>query len=84
MYGGPTDCFPRQALHCAGVAFTHPITGQQLCLTAPLPPDMAALLEHKAIDWQPVLAPFVEELLTVQPTTVEQITEHYRKPKRRP
>ena len=51
---------------------------------APLPPDMAALLEHKAIDWQPVLAPFVEELLTVQPTTVEQITEHYRKPKRRP
>ena len=84
LYGGPTDCFPRQALHCAGVAFTHPITGQQLCLTAPLPPDMAALLEHKAIDWQPVLAPFVEELLTVQPTTVEQITEHYRKSKRRP
>ena len=73
----------RQALHCAGVAFTHPITGEQLCLTAPLPEDMAALLEKKGIDWRPVLTPFVEELLTVQPTTVEEITERYRKPKQK-
>ena len=83
LYGGPMEEFSRQALHCAGVAFTHPITGEQLCLTAPLPGDMAGLLEGKGIDWAPVLAPFVEELLTVKPTTVEEITERYRKPKRR-
>ena len=83
LYGGPMEEFPRQALHCAGVAFTHPITGEQLCLTAPLPEDMAALLEKKGIGWRPVLTPFVEELLTVQPTTVEEITERYRKPKQK-
>ena len=83
LYGGPMEEFPRQALHCAGVAFTHPITGEQLCLTAPLPEDMAALLKKKGIGWQPVLTPFVEELLTVQPTTVEEITERYRKPKQK-
>ena len=83
LYGGPMEEFPRQALHCAGVAFTHPITGEQLCLTAPLPEDMAALLKKKGIGWRPVLAPFVEELLTVQPTTVEEITERYRKPKQK-
>ena len=83
LYGGPMEEFSRQALHCAGVAFTHPITGEQLCLTAPLPGDMAGLLERKGIDWAPVLTPFVEELLTVKPTTVEEITERYRKPKRR-
>ena len=59
LYGGPMEEFPRQALHCAGVAFTHPITGEQLCLTAPLPEDMAALLEKKGIGWRPVLTPFV-------------------------
>ena len=84
LYGGPMEEFSRQALHCAGVAFTHPITGEQLCLVAPLPQDMAALLEQKEIDWQPVLTPFVEELLTVPPTTVEEITERYRKPKKKP
>ena len=84
LYGGPMEEFSRQALHCAGVAFTHSITGEQLCHVAPLPQDMAALLEQKEIDWQPVLTPFVEELLTVPPTTVEEITERYRKPKKKP
>lgn len=79
LYGGPLDELSRQALHCAGVSFTHPATGEQLCLTAPLPQDIAALLERKGIDWQSVLPPFVQELLTVTPTTVEEITENYRK-----
>lgn len=79
LYGGDTDAFPRQALHCAGVAFTHPITGEQLCLAAPLPQDMADLLTERGIVWEPVLQPFVEELLTVTPTTVEEITARYRK-----
>lgn len=81
LYGGPLDEMSRQALHCAGVALTHPITEEQLCLVAPFPEDMAALAEKKGIDWQSVLTPFVEELLTVEPTTIEEITAHYRKPK---
>ncbi|MGH9143289.1 MAG: RluA family pseudouridine synthase [Vicinamibacterales bacterium] len=36
--------FPRQALHAWRVAFTHPVTHARLTLEAPLPPDLAALL----------------------------------------
>lgn len=82
LYGGPTEELQRQALHCAGVAFTHPETGEQICLTAPLPEDMAAYLAKKSIDWESVLEPFVRELTTVALSTVEQITDRYRK--RRP
>jgi 23S rRNA pseudouridine1911/1915/1917 synthase len=34
----------RQALHAAALAFKHPITGQELSFTTPLPPDMSKLL----------------------------------------
>ncbi len=34
----------RQALHAATLAFRHPITGQELSFTAPMPADMARLL----------------------------------------
>ncbi|MCS6891009.1 MAG: RluA family pseudouridine synthase [Rhodovarius sp.] len=36
--------FPRQALHAASLAFRHPISGQELSFTAPLPADMAGLI----------------------------------------
>lgn len=36
--------FPRQALHAGVLGFTHPITGERLRFTAPLPADMEALL----------------------------------------
>jgi 23S rRNA pseudouridine1911/1915/1917 synthase len=36
----------RPALHAARLAFTHPATGQRLQLEAPLPPDVAGLLER--------------------------------------
>nr|WP_229726057.1 RluA family pseudouridine synthase [Frigidibacter albus] len=36
--------FPRQALHAATLGFEHPVTGEALSFSAPLPPDMAALL----------------------------------------
>ncbi len=36
--------FPRQALHAATLGFKHPVTGATLSFSAPLPPDMAALL----------------------------------------
>ena len=36
--------FPRQALHAWRLSFTHPFIGRQVAVTAPLPPDLAALL----------------------------------------
>jgi 23S rRNA pseudouridine1911/1915/1917 synthase len=36
--------FPRQALHAATLGFRHPISGESLSFSAPMPPDMAALL----------------------------------------
>jgi 23S rRNA pseudouridine1911/1915/1917 synthase len=59
VYGGrprlppePTDrlrgllqSFPRQALHAARLEFAHPLTGEPLAFEAPLPADMAALLD---------------------------------------
>lgn len=37
--------FPRQALHAARLAFTHPRTGDKLAFETPPPPDMQALLD---------------------------------------
>lgn len=36
--------FHRQALHAQTLGFTHPITGAQVHVEAPLPPDMTALI----------------------------------------
>ncbi len=37
--------FPRQALHACLLGFNHPITGEVLEFTAPIPPDMQNLLD---------------------------------------
>jgi len=45
--GDPKDAAPlmrRQALHAALLGFRHPITGQHVEFTAPLPPDMAEMI----------------------------------------
>ncbi|TMV77421.1 RNA pseudouridine synthase, partial [Thioclava sp. BHET1] len=36
--------FPRQALHAATLGFVHPVSGQEMEFSAPLPADMADLL----------------------------------------
>ena len=38
------NTFPRQALHAATLGFTHPVTGETLEFSSPLPADMAGLL----------------------------------------
>ncbi len=38
--------FPRQALHAAVLGFVHPVTGLDLRFEAPLPDDMAGLLDQ--------------------------------------
>lgn len=37
--------FPRQALHAATLGFAHPVTGEELRFAAPMPEDMAGLIE---------------------------------------
>ena len=36
--------FPRQALHAATLGFKHPVSGEEMSFSAPLPEDMARLL----------------------------------------
>lgn len=43
LYGGDCQLIARQALHAKKIVFTHPISGQKLCFTAPLPEDMAKI-----------------------------------------
>lgn len=45
MYGEEHPIIGRQALHCGKVVFDHPVTKERLELEAPLPEDMAALLD---------------------------------------
>ncbi len=43
MYGEKSGLIGRQALHCAEVTFTHPVTQEKLTVKAPLPSDMKSL-----------------------------------------
>jgi 23S rRNA-/tRNA-specific pseudouridylate synthase len=50
MYGGRIFeqgdfRFERQALHAAEITFVHPATLEAMTIQAPLPPDMARLIE---------------------------------------
>lgn len=36
---------PRQALHARTLGFVHPVTGEEMFFSAPVPPDMTALIE---------------------------------------
>jgi 23S rRNA-/tRNA-specific pseudouridylate synthase len=38
------DIEPRHALHAESITFRHPITAAPLTCTAPMPPDMRALI----------------------------------------
>ena len=39
------DICPRQALHAMTLGFKHPVTGQEMDFTCPIPPDMTALID---------------------------------------
>ena len=52
LYGTEAPALiPRPALHSYALTLTHPVTGEVLRLTAPLPPDMARL----AADMEPIV-----------------------------
>ena len=44
LYGGDMKHILRQALHCASVEINHPLTGNRIIITCPLPEDMEKLL----------------------------------------
>ena len=48
LYGRESPLIARPALHAAALWLTHPLTGEQLHVEAPLPPDMAALWGERA------------------------------------
>ena len=43
------DRIPRPALHSRRLTFRHPITGQEMSFTAPVPPDMKRLMEQEGL-----------------------------------
>ena len=49
MYGTDETLLPRHGLHCARMTFVHPVTGEQIALSSPIPPDMRALLEARGL-----------------------------------
>jgi len=46
LYGGDTSLLSRQALHCKGIQFRHPILGTEMSFLAPLPPDIYAIIKE--------------------------------------
>ena len=45
LYNEENHMLTRQALHAAEITFAHPVTGEYMCLVAPLPKDMANLIQ---------------------------------------
>jgi len=42
---------PRQMLHAHSLRLPHPVTGRELCVTAPLPEDFRSILSEARIPW---------------------------------
>ncbi len=40
------DVCPRQALHARTLGFVHPVTGEEMFFSCPVPPDMSAMIER--------------------------------------
>ena len=49
MYGTDGTLLSRHALHCAEMAFVHPLTGEPLHFFSPLPADMACFLADRGM-----------------------------------
>jgi len=49
VYGVPSELLDRQALHAWRLTFPHPVTGERMQFTAPLPRDMRTLIEANGL-----------------------------------
>ncbi|MGI6722729.1 MAG: hypothetical protein ACOX4I_09420 [Anaerovoracaceae bacterium] len=45
LYDAPSPLIGRQALHAASLTFPHPVTGETMCIRAPLPDDIEELIK---------------------------------------
>ncbi|MCX7781742.1 MAG: RluA family pseudouridine synthase [Negativicutes bacterium] len=45
LYGGSKSLISRQALHAAKLSFSHPVSGEKVCVSSPLPSDLCHLLD---------------------------------------
>lgn len=45
MYGEPSEEICRHALHCSFCRFTHPVTGEKIEITSPVPEEILKLVE---------------------------------------
>lgn len=50
MYGADETVLPRHGLHCCEMTFLHPLTGERLVFTSPLPEDMTACLRAHGLE----------------------------------
>ena len=49
-YNGPVITSPRLMLHAATLGFVHPVTGERVSLSSPLPPDFTAVVDRLTLD----------------------------------
>ena len=59
LYGTVSPLIARHALHARELTFPHPANGESLHITAPLPPDMAALMAELFPDFNPAERSFL-------------------------
>ncbi|MBQ3708258.1 MAG: RluA family pseudouridine synthase [Clostridia bacterium] len=50
LYGAASPLIPRHALHSHTTTFPHPMTGEEMTVSAPLPEDMIALLRSLGLE----------------------------------
>lgn len=50
LYGNPSGLIDRQALHAFSLTFSHPTSGRQMTLTAPISADIAAVINASGAD----------------------------------
>lgn len=53
LYGGSLQYMSRQALHAGKICFVHPISGEYISITAPLPECMMAIINR--MGWQQLI-----------------------------
>lgn len=44
LYGGSRELISRQALHCREMRFTHPVSGEEICITTGIPSEFLQIL----------------------------------------
>ncbi len=49
LYGGDCSLIERQALHCAGVFFSHPVSQERMAVKAPFPEELQLLLDRTGL-----------------------------------